>query len=506
MLIIGQIFLVGAIIQSDKVHFSDVPAIEDAEIQYDMDLPEGLGDEMSENDSDVEDCKDCSLDEVAINRLIFREEKPFEVLDLELGRKVKIFKKNQGGKLLRLRIMPTIEAINSQDMQKINSKFSKFSVHRTDKYTEFVISAHGRVGNPYVATSSEGLFRLSIPFQLEDKSFILPVTKRVAEGVTFHKDRVPIGKRFSDVFVLRVQPFAESIKVIPVLANEGIAQKEVLSSMAKRYNAIAAINGAYFTSRGDPIGTLIINRHLISSPLYKRSVFGVTEKSEVVFGNPDFSGRLISSKLNMKIDAVNQPRRGNQVVVYTPEYSRSTLTTEPGVELVLVKGKVVGIHARDTLIPPDGVVVSAGGESSTKLAGIRLGEKVELDYSIDKPWDLIKHAVCGGPRLLSDGKIDINGDEEKFSSSIVYGRHPRTAIALTFDGDLLLVVVDGRSKRNSGMKLKELATYLKRLGARHAINLDGGGSTSMIVNGKTINKPSDGRERRISNGILITGK
>jgi exopolysaccharide biosynthesis protein len=158
------------------------------------------------------------------------------------------------------------------------------------------------------------------------------------------------------------------------------------------------------------------------------------------------------------------------------------------------------------LIPPDGVVVSAGGSKVAELAQLKLGDTVELDYSIDKPWDGIRHAVCGGPRLLEDGRISINGKEEKFDSSIVSGRHPRTAVALTFDGDLLLVVVDGRSKRNAGMKLDELATYLRILGARHAINLDGGGSSSMIVKGKTVNSPSDGRERRISNGILITNR
>jgi exopolysaccharide biosynthesis protein len=149
-------------------------------------------------------------------------------------------------------------------------------------------------------------------------------------------------------------------------------------------------------------------------------------------------------------------------------------------------------------------VVSASGVKAEALKHLRLGEKVELDYSVEKPWNLIKHAVCGGPRLVSDGKTDINGKEEKFSNSIVYGRHPRTAVAITFNGDLLFVVVDGRSKRSVGMKLEELASYLRKLGARHAINLDGGGSSSMIINGKTVNKPSDGGERRISNGILVT--
>ena len=513
LLIIGQIFLVGAIIQSDSVNFSDVENFEESEASLEMKMP-GLSDkdllleQLSEDQMPVPDRIDDTDEDadkqVKLDDLRFRSEESFDIVDFFLSGKVKIFRKNQGGKLLRIRLMPSISALTALQHKELEKRFEKFSVYQTDRYSEFLFSAGGRIGNPYIASDSAGLFRLSIPYQSEKKGFAVGGGEKVAEGVTYYRDRVPVNGRHSDVFILRIEPFANSIKVFPVLANEGIAQKEVLSSMTKRYNAVAAINGAYFTSRGDPIGTLIIDRHLISSPLYKRSVFGVTEDDTLIFGNPDFAGVLRAGGLSVKVDAVNQPRRGDNLVVYTPEYARSTLTVEEGVEIVLVKEKIVGIHSRDALIPPDGVVVSAGGSKALELARLRLGQTVKLDYSIDKPWNLIKHAVCGGPRLISDGKVDINGKEEKFDSSIVYGRHPRTAVALTFSGDLLFVVVDGRSKRSTGMKLKELASYLMRLGVRHAINLDGGGSSSMIVKGRTVNKPSDGGERPISNGILVT--
>ncbi len=508
LLIIGQIFLVGAIIRSDSVTFTDVPDVEDQDISMEMKVPgiceeDLLLDQLSEDQMPEPEASEEEPSAV-LEDLRFRSEESFEVVDFHLSRRVKIYRKNQGGNLLRLRMMPAMSALTVLQQRELEKKFEKFSLYQTDKYSEMVFAAGGRIGNPYIATDSAGLFRLSIPFQQEKKGFAVPGGEKVADGVTYYRDRVPVNGKHSDVHILRIEPFCNSIKILPVLANEGIAQKEVLSSMAKRYNAVAAINGAYFTSRGDPIGTLIINRNLISSPLYKRSVFGVTEDETMVFGNPDFSGVLRSGEVSLKIDAVNQPRKADGLVVYTPEYSRSTLTHEEGVELVLVKEKIVGIHSRDALIPPDGVVVSAAGSKALQLARLRLGQSVKLDYSIDKPWNQIKHAVCGGPRLVSDGKTDINGKEEKFDHSIVHGRHPRTAVALTFSGDLLFIVVDGRSKRSAGMKLSELSTYLRRLGVRHAINLDGGGSSSMIVKGRTVNRPSDGGERRISNGILVT--
>ncbi|GAB4268968.1 MAG: hypothetical protein Kow0029_04710 [Candidatus Rifleibacteriota bacterium] len=508
LLIIGQIFLVGAIMKSDTVTYSDIDNWEPGEQELEMRSPQ-----LSEPESELDQLEEDQMPEpenaeedsmVKVEDVSFRTEENYEIADFRLSGNVKIYRKNQGGKLLRVRVIPAIEALEEYQRKELEKHFKKFSIYQTDKYSEMVFAAQGRIGNPYIATDSLGFFKLSIPYQPETKTFALPGGEKVADGVTYYRDRTRVGDGYADVFILRIEPFSNSIKVIPVLANEGIAQKEVLSSMAKRYNAIAAINGAYFTSNGDPIGTLIINRHLVSSPLYKRSVFGITEDETLVFGNPDFSGKIKAANLSLEIDAINQPRKYDSLVIYTPEYARSTLTREDGIELVLVKGKIVGIHKRNALIPPDGVVVSAGGAKAEQLAKLRLGQSVAIDYSMQKPWNQIKHAVCGGPRLVSDGKIDINGTQEKFSSSIIHGRHPRTAVAITFDGDLLFVVVDGRSKRSKGMKLRELASYLRKLGVRHAINLDGGGSSSMIVKGRTVNRPSDGEERRISNGILVT--
>ena len=119
------------------------------------------------------------------------------------------------------------------------------------------------------------------------------------------------------------------------------------------------------------------------------------------------------------------------------------------------------------------------------------------------PWNTIRQAVCGGPRLIENGNISINHAEEKFNPALVSARHPRTAIGLSFDGDLIMIVVDGRSKHSAGMTLKELALYLQKMRIRHAINLDGGGSSTMVVKGRIVNAPSDGSERKISNGLLI---
>jgi hypothetical protein len=110
-------------------------------------------------------------------------------------------------------------------------------------------------------------------------------------------------------------------------------------------------------------------------------------------------------------------------------------------------------------------------------------------------------AIGGNPRLVVDGAVS---SPEVDGTGDFFGRHSRTAVGVTGDGRLLLVVVDGRQPGYSrGMTLRELAELLRRLGAVQAMNLDGGGSSEMVVNGLTANRPSDGRVRGIANALVV---
>ncbi len=87
---------------------------------------------------------------------------------------------------------------------------------------------------------------------------------------------------------------------------------------------------------------------------------------------------------------------------------------------------------------------------------------------------------------------------------LVHGRHPRTLLASKPDGAVLLIAVDGRWPGHSaGMTLPQAAGLARRLGATDAVNLDGGGSTTFVVRGKVVNRPSDGRERGVVNALAV---
>ncbi len=118
-----------------------------------------------------------------------------------------------------------------------------------------------------------------------------------------------------------------------------------------------------------------------------------------------------------------------------------------------------------------------------------------FNLSKAKVWH-VDDAVQAGPVLISDGKFNITADEEVFFHPNFTKPHPRTAAGITRDNRLILLVVDGRQIGSRGVYLEELAKIMQNLGCANAINLDGGGSTSMVVDGQVLNAPADGNEER----------
>jgi exopolysaccharide biosynthesis protein len=116
----------------------------------------------------------------------------------------------------------------------------------------------------------------------------------------------------------------------------------------------------------------------------------------------------------------------------------------------------------------------------------------------------VKTAIGGGPVLVQDGKIKITNEiERKFRGKAINDKHPRTAMGYTADGKLMILVVEGRNASASGATLGQLATLLIELGCIEALNLDGGGSSCLLLNGKETIRPSDKEGQRPIPGVFI---
>ena len=107
-------------------------------------------------------------------------------------------------------------------------------------------------------------------------------------------------------------------------------------------------------------------------------------------------------------------------------------------------------------------------------------------------------AIGGGPVLVQDGRVQIsNNQEAKFAGKAIHDKHPRTAMGYTADNKLIILVIEGRNPAARGASLIETANMLKDLGCVEALNLDGGGSSCLLINGKETIRPSDKVQRSV---------
>lgn len=166
----------------------------------------------------------------------------------------------------------------------------------------------------------------------------------------------------------------------------------------------------------------------------------------------------------------------------------------------VVSGVTRQIRNRPTLAWRPGASPWVGIAERGSETGLSLGTSPD-----SQPGPLATQAIGGFPLLLQDGNR-LGDLEVSRRPGFAAERHPRTAVGFDADGPVLwILVVDGRQPDYSaGMTLPELAGLLEALGVEEAINLDGGGSTSMIVAGETVNQPSDAEgERPVVNALGI---
>ena len=169
---------------------------------------------------------------------------------------------------------------------------------------------------------------------------------------------------------------------------------------------------------------------------------------------------------------------------------------------------VAEVSARGNMrLDKESVVLSGHGVNAGALARVKRGDRVAVSQTLgSRKADEARLVVGAGPLLLEDGQVNIRIREENIAPDIAFGRAPRTGAGITADGTVLLMVVDGRSHSSAGMTLKEFAQYLKRFGAVSAVNFDGGGSSEMVLDGRIMNRPSDGSERPVGIGLGIFRK
>jgi hypothetical protein len=337
------------------------------------------------------------------------------------------------------------------------------------------------------------------------------------------------------IHVLKIDRSRKDLIFFSAHARDRVLGVSLLADQARAVpreigRALAGVNGDFYVRErppysGDPRGLQIVNGELISGPDTVSVWFDAEGNPHLDEVKGDFNvtwpdGRKAPFGLN-------QQRRSNLAVLYTPTYGASTLAIG-GCEVVLEKdgngpwlplqasqtyrARVREVQANgNTRLAADAMVLSLGPQVLPSLPEIAPGAVLEISTATTPDLKGAKAAIGGGPALIRNGKAAFTlktpppGTSGDWSQRSKYERHPRSAVGWS-PTHVYLVIVDGRQPRLSvGMKLAELAEYMAGLGCTEAMNLDGGKSAQMWMNGQIMNSPCQG-EDTVANSLLVVRK
>jgi Phosphodiester glycosidase/SPOR domain len=322
-----------------------------------------------------------------------------------------------------------------------------------------------------------------------------------------------------------------------------LERRETTSALATAHGATAGVNAGFFVldpaagAPGDPAGVGVYGGRLLSEAVGARPslVFSADGRRAGV-RRGGWVGRVSGGHRSLALDGVNRvpglvrncggvgdlptdrPLHDttctdpDELVLFTPEFGVATPAGD-GVEAILDRsGRVVAVRTpRGGPLPAGTRSVQATGGLVGELSNLaQPGRKLTVTSRLTGGSS--DFVINGGPELVRDGRLHATPNRDGMvrpgDPSFYYGwaakRNPRTIAGVDSRGRILLATVDGRATASLGLSIAEAASLAQALGMRDAINLDGGGSTTMVVDDTVINSPSDAAgERPVGDAILV---
>ena len=332
------------------------------------------------------------------------------------------------------------------------------------------------------------------------------------------------------VNVLTIDP-TRSKGYLKATYGSDLAQVEKTTDLVRTSGAVAGVNASFFTFTasaqypGDPVGLGIFDGKLLSEPLTDPAEANLVvdaNSNKVVMGHLKWSGSVQNRRTGLKlpIEFVNHPpvvpascatladqtacTAPGDVVLFTPEFAAAT-PSGAGVEVVLDRhGCVVRTSTtRGTSLTSGQTSLQTTGRDTVSLLNVAAHGCLKPDVTVSNengakvPLHSGLFGVTGRYRLTANGQIVVPAGTGSF-----FARNPRTIAGTTRDRKIVLATIDGRQTTSVGTTMDETAAVASALGMHDSINLDGGGSTAMAVDGALVNHPS-GPERAVGDALVF---
>lgn len=348
----------------------------------------------------------------------------------------------------------------------------------------------------------------------------------VAPGVVRYTYEVKRNKKNAKANVVTVDLNNPHIKINTVAGGGTYTKKATVSQMADRTNAVALVNGDFFTMQlqGVPLGGSIIDGEMKSSPAVLTDLwsFGIDNNNTAFIDLTKFVGSVTAPNgKSYPIDGLNktfywyQPSKEysheSKIQMYDSFWASKSRGDKTAGEVLLsqdnVVEKIVYRKNLDMAIPKGKKILQVSGGSERFIRdNVKVGDKLNISTNIEpnRNWKM----MIGGHALLVE-----NGAIKKYTKDLssVGGVRARTAVGISQDGKTVYIVsAEGRTNRSAGLSINELSQFMLDLGAYKAMNLDGGGSTAMAVRNlgdikrtRVTNPERNAAERKVVNGLGV---
>ncbi|MEC4868394.1 MAG: phosphodiester glycosidase family protein, partial [Jaaginema sp. PMC 1078.18] len=328
-------------------------------------------------------------------------------------------------------------------------------------------------------------------------------------GVLWRQQWVNLGGDRFPVFALELNPRQANLALRPIWTNPNAMMGiERLDSMANRWQAAAAINGGFFNRNTQlPLGAVRRDNQWYSGPILNRGAIAWDDQ-----GNYDFARLYLQETLTTNTQQripvlyLNSGYVQAGVSRYTSAWGTTYTPLTDNEIIIMVRGNQVieqypGGAANSTRfpIPPDGQLLTIRA-NSTPANWLAVGTQIQIESrTLPENFANYPHIMGAGPMLLQNRQIVLDAESEKFSAAFVNQAAPRSVIARSDRGTILILAIHNR-EGGRGPTLAETAQIVRSLGMVDALNLDGGSSTSLYLGGQLINRPPN-TAARVHNGI-----
>jgi uncharacterized protein YigE (DUF2233 family) len=333
-------------------------------------------------------------------------------------------------------------------------------------------------------------------------SYSSEIKKTIGEGLEYREVTMVNNKGPKKLHLLYVDTTQGRYYPMVLTAADFGRKLSTVKNMADRSGAVAAVNGGFYSNDGNHQGLLIRNGRLESYPNFNRPVFARTTDNKIHIGYLPLHG-VLHGPGNTKIyfDSIDKKPEGSEVVLLTPGHPSRISSNLAGTKIVIKDYKVEKVTTESVEIKKNRYILWSVKERGD-FKKLREGDPIELELGLGIEDIEIETALGAGPLLVTGGKVNVT-NEQDYPRDIMSGRAPRTGIGVTGDGYLVLAVLEGRNPDVSmGSTIVEFAELMKKYGAVVAMNLDGGGSSSMVVDGQQMSQiPNGGRS--VTNVIAI---